>query len=215
MSEENSDVWDLTLRIQGLSIRLSGTNLRGSSSQAQQGAESGASGLSSAFSIVPEPTPSPNTPVSEPAQAAAAPVTPPRQSSAASVPEYPSLGSSRSPGFEARQRLVLSFPAIPDTCVALCRSLTVCELGPAGRAERAWVAGCWAGAVLISQQNRFYCILRASDLQAPVVCASVSAYRRILGLDLGRSVSHAFPSTSECRVYFSAAQVPYPAHLTR
>ena len=116
MSEENPDVWDLTLRIQGLSIRLGGTDVRGSASQAPQEAESGAvspSGLSSAFSIVPEPTPSPNTPVSEPAQAAAAPVTPPRQFPAASVPENPSLDSSRARGLkQGSASLSASLPSL-------------------------------------------------------------------------------------------------------
>ena len=246
-------MWDLTLRIQGLSLRLRGSSARGIGAevQAEAGAhaqvEVGASAgsvqpspevlRSGARQVSPEVGSRPGSPsalsvagsfsvVSEPVPAAA-PVTPPRQPSAQSVPEYPLQGSRGSPSFAARQRLALSFPRVPDTCIALCRGLSTCELGPEGRAERAWIAGCWAGATLrgevnkpdptapLSQQNRFYCILRAAGLQSPVVCASVAAYRRILGLDLGQSVSHAFPSTSECRVYFSAAQVSYPSQLTR
>ena len=58
MSGEDPDVWDLTLRIQGLSIRLSGSNTRGTVLQPHLEATSGAvspSASSSAFSLVPEP----------------------------------------------------------------------------------------------------------------------------------------------------------------
>ena len=150
----------------------------------------------------------------------------PPATSASAVPEYRSLGL-RDLGFEQRQLLALSFPQAPDTCVALCRALQVTELTASERASRAWVAGCWAGAVSrgevvkpdpfpsFSQPSRFYCILRATGLTAPVVCASLTAYRRVIGIDISKAVSHGFPSTSECRVYFAGAGVTYPAQLTR
>ena len=71
-------------------------------------------------------------------------------SAAPAVPEYP-LPGPRAQTFEQRQLLALSFCPVPDTCVALCKAFDVGELTAAERADRAWVAGCWAGAVLKGQ----------------------------------------------------------------
>ena len=103
MSDKGSDVWDLTLRIQGLSVRRSGSTNKGVAARPQPEAESGAVSpfaLSSAFSVVSDPTRAPSIPTSEPESASAAPASPPRRPSVSSVPEY-SQGSSQSPEFEA------------------------------------------------------------------------------------------------------------------
>ena len=275
MGDQEREVWDLTLQLEGLSLRLSRSrgvppgptltpNTRASSPSAEpQGSFSVISRATSASAPVPgsasslppafatglsPPVGSPSAPqagpgyspptaypASCPARGSSHPVgspsaCPPGPSpviaSASAVPEYP-LPGSRDLTFEQRQRLALSFPSVPDSCIALCRSLQVTELSAEERAARAWTAGCWAGAVLrgevlkpdpslsFNQPSRFYCILRASGLSAPAVCASLGAYRRLVGVNIAQAVSHGFPSTSECRVYFSAAGLPYPAHLTR
>ncbi|CAE7226712.1 unnamed protein product, partial [Symbiodinium sp. CCMP2456] len=106
-------------------------------------------------------------------------------------------------------------PSLPDSCLGLCRALTLSELTAHQRAERAWLAGCWARAVLTAEadrhdptppiglSSRYYCILRASGRESPAVVSSLAAFRRIVGPDLGTSVTHDFPSTSECRVFFA------------
>ena len=158
-------------------------------------------------------------------QVSQAPLLP--SSSTSVVPEYPLPRGGPSLDFSSPQRLALAFPSIPDSCVGLCRTLTGSDLNARERAERAWLAGCWAGAVwraevsrpdpspALGLQSRFYCILRASGLERPVVVASLGAFRRIVGTDLGSSISHGFPSTSECRVFFAAAGLTYPVSLTR
>ena len=64
-------------------------------------------------------------------------------SSAAAVPEYPLPQRSPPSAFAARQAIALDFPALPDSCLALCSSLSGSELSGVERASRAWLAGCW------------------------------------------------------------------------
>ncbi|CAE7246280.1 unnamed protein product, partial [Symbiodinium necroappetens] len=116
--------------------------------------------------------------------------------------------SSRAPvdgRFSRRQAITLAFPSLPDYLVDSCRQLSVGSLTPQQRANRAWLAGCWARAVLDGQvdkpdpsepldvSSRYDCVLRAEGLPSPVVCGSLSAFRRVVGPVLGRSVTHGFP----------------------
>ncbi|CAE7833938.1 unnamed protein product, partial [Symbiodinium necroappetens] len=113
----------------------------------------------------------------------------------------PSAGSASLPlRFSKRQAIALAFPPLPDYLVDSCRQLSVGNLTPHQRANRAWLAGCWAKAVLEEQvdrpdpsepldvSSRYYCVLRADGVPSPVVCASLAAFRRVIGPDLGRSV---------------------------
>ena len=255
MSDEEAE-WDLSLQIEGLSLRLWGLRL-GQRSSLSRSEPRSPSGSQSSFSLVS--LPSRSTPEQAPTRVLPAerspldlPASPnPLQASSHSsfggaqgsapgplpqvsqVPLLPSSSTSVVPeyplpqGSPTLQRLALAFPTIPDSCVGLCRTLTGSDLTARERAERAWLAGCWAGAVLRAEVNRpdpspalglpsrFYCILRASGLERPVVVASLGAFRRIVGTDLGSSISHGFPSTSECRVFFAAAGLTYPVSLTR
>ena len=187
MSDEEGE-WDLSLQIEGLSLRLRGLRLghRASLSRPEPGSPSGS--LSS-FTLVPAPSRSspeqaptrllsaerssldlPASP--NPLQASshrsvrkaegAAPGVLPQaiqvsslpSSSTSVVPEYPLPRGGPALDFSSRQRLALAFPSIPDSCVGLCRTLTGSELSARDRAERAWLAGCWAGAVLRGEVNR-------------------------------------------------------------
>ena len=171
-------------------------------------------------SVVLVPTAGPN-PAQVPGKA------PSPYPAAAAVPEYPLQGRRQAQTFLSRQEVALSFPPVPDFCKGICRSLGQGHPSADERAERAWLAGCWAGAVLeglvdrpdptphIGLQSRFYCILRADGLTEPVVASSLTVFRRIIGRELGTSVSQGFPSISECRVYFAAAGRPYPATTVR
>ena len=240
MGEPDREVWDLTLQLEGLSLRLSRTRghllfLLPSLLIPQQGlphlqvpAPVAAFAFDSASRPFPPATgsspcsgspsapqvgPSDSVPVArQPCPATGlsplvgSPSSPPvgTQSfatSASAVPEYP-LPGQRDLNFEQRQRLALSFPAVPDTCLALCRALQATELSAQERAARAWTAGLWAGAVLrgevlrpdpsptFNQPSRYYCVLRASGLPAPIVCASLGAYRKAVGVDVSKAVSH-------------------------
>ena len=250
MGEQEPPAWDLSLELEGLSLRLRGLRVSGS----QGRASSPASSLSG-FTLVPSERPvSPNalTRVQQPASSAGpADLTPKARTPVCSraggspppqpaplqpctsppsttvVPEYP-LHSRASPlGFQARQVLALSFPETPDSCIGLCRGLSTANLDPRQRADRAWRAGCWARAVLdlrvdrpdpsepLDLASRFYCVLRADGLDSPIVCSSLATFRRVVGPHLRTSVSHGFPSSSEARVYFAGASLPYPPALTR
>ena len=134
------------------------------------------------------------------------------------VPEYPLLGPLRS-----REEVAESFPALPDSLRDTCRSLRGSGLSWGARAERAWRAGCWARAVLeswaecpdrsepLGLSNRVYCVLAARGLAEPALLRSFAAYKAIVGdLRKGESLSHAFPSEAEARLYFAGAGIPFP-----
>ena len=108
----------------------------------------------------------------------------------------------------------------------LCRHLRGGLLTGEQRAERAWKAGLWAAEVLAGRsrcpeaspatglQNRYYAVLRAEipDFLGPVVVRTFSAYSALVGrLPGGTSISHAFPSESETRVYFAGAGLAFPS----
>ena len=134
------------------------------------------------------------------------------------VPEYPLQGPLR-----PRAEVSAEFPACPPELVATCRSLRGGLLSAEKRAVRAWTAGCWARAILQGEvefpeasastglSNRHYCVLAAEGLDRPVVVGTFLAYKKIVGqLRRGESVSQAFPSECECRLYFAGAGVPFP-----
>ena len=138
-------------------------------------------------------------------------------SSPPGVPEYPLQGP---PGPEEETQ---DFPPLPEALRNTCRGLRGGSLSWVDRAERAWKAGCCAKLLLrgtirfpdASQPtglaNRFYCILRAEGLQEPALVRSFHEYRAIVGsLSGSTSVSQAFPSESEARLYFAGACLTYP-----
>ena len=142
-------------------------------------------------------------------------------SSPSGVPEYPLQGPV-CPGSQLRQ----SFPPLPPALRETCRFLRGGQLTWQERAERAWLAGCFAGAILagrlhypdrsaaLNLQNRYYCVLRAAGLDSPRVVRDFRSYSKIVGrLQNSESVSHAFPSESESRLYFAAAGVEYRPSL--
>ena len=250
MSDSDPPTWDLSLEIEGLSLRLRGLRVSPETRDTASRPSSPRSSLSGFSVISSGRLGAPKSPARVPPEhlcsSAAQPSTLPAGSGLSKLPRIGSLAlplpvSSLPPRLQSypstpcrAPRLkglqigrALGFPVVPDSCVALCRGLSVSELGPTERAERAWLAGCWAGAVLaglvdrpdpsapLSLQSRFYCVLRAEGLASPVVCSSLSIFRRIVGHSLGSSVTHGFPSSSEARVYFSGAGLPYPPALTR
>ena len=242
---QSPPAWDLSLELEGLTLRLRGLRVSGSQTRAASPSSS-LSGFSlvaadrpldpNSLTRVQPPTssvglanltPKAGAPVHTPLLPAASPDQRASSSSTTVVPEYPLHNRASSLGFQARQVLALSFPETPDFCFGLCRGLSSANLDPRQRAVRAWRAGCWARAVLDQQvdrpdpsepldlPSRFYCVLRADGLDSPVVCSSLGTFRRVVGPQLGTSVSHGFPSASEARVYFAGASLSYPSSLTR
>eukprot|EP00435_Cladocopium_sp_Y103_P021640 s1714_g5.t1 len=132
-------------------------------------------------------------------------------------PAAPSVAPSRG-GLETRDQILASFAACPPRLLALGNKLFGANLSGRDRADRAWVAGQWARAVLDSRvhspnrtppldlRSRFYAVARADSVDCPVVFRSSSSYWRAIGsLEGSSSVSQSFPSESEARIYLLAA----------
>ena len=113
-------------------------------------------------------------------------------------------------------------PPIPDFCLRLCKSLYGGNLSNSERANRAWVAGVWAKWVIerrasrpqISQPcsvaNCIYVVLQCEGFECPLWCAKSSDYQRVIQGFEKPSVSHAFASKAEARVYCIAAGFELP-----
>jgi hypothetical protein len=127
-------------------------------------------------------------------------------------------GAVSQAGSETRAEILATFPPVPDHLLVLCEALTLAAGPTESRAHRAWVAGCWARAVLDSRVRtpnrtppiqlapRVYVVLRASGVRCPAIFRSRRDYFAALGsLEGSDSVSHAWPSEAEARVYLEAA----------
>lgn len=119
--------------------------------------------------------------------------------------------------------LARELPQVPDFCVRLCANLSGYQSASGkSRAERAWEAGFWAKCALegrirrprpswpLDLRNQFYVVLKAEGYPCPLVCNKAADYRAILQDFEGDTLSHAFPSQAEARVYCQAAGVPFP-----
>eukprot|EP00435_Cladocopium_sp_Y103_P051113 s2167_g15.t1 len=125
--------------------------------------------------------------------------------------------SSGSPGLETRDQIASTFRSCPAALRTLGGKLAGSSLSGVARIDRAWVAGCWAKAVLDSRvhspcrtppidlRSRFYAVVRAQSLESPTIYRSSSSYWRAVGTfsENNSSVSQSFPS--EARVYILAA----------
>ena len=137
-------------------------------------------------------------------------------SEAASVAAPP-----RGLGLETRDQIAATFPPCPDQYLRLGASLSGSRLGGVERIKRAWLAGNWAKAVLDSRvaspcrtpqldiRPRVYAILRSERTSQPTLCKSAGTYWSLVGsLEESNSISHAFPSESEAKIYFAGASAP-------
>ena len=124
------------------------------------------------------------------------------------------------PVVEYRDSILASFSPCPPAQLQLGARLSGSALPGEERARRAWKAGQWAKAVLsgrictpnrsvqLDLRPRCYCVLRATGISRPVLCLSARTYWSIVGeLSTSTSISHAFPSESEGRIYFAGAGV--------
>ena len=141
-----------------------------------------------------------------------------RRSAQGPFPGSSGFGTEPQVGSETRAQILASFPAVPDHLLVLCEALTLAAGPTEARAHRAWVAGCWARAVLdgrvrtpnrtppIQLAPRAYVVLRAAGIRCPALFRSRRDYFAALGtLEGSDSVSHAWPSEAEARVYLEAA----------
>ena len=129
--------------------------------------------------------------------------------------------ASAGTGAETRDSILASFPDCPHHLLAVANSrLGGTRASSEQRARRAWVAGKWAKAVLdgrvsspnrtpaIGLQNRFYAVARSSRCNTPRIFTSSTRYFGAIGpLEGSDSVSQAFPSETEARIYLEAAEL--------
>lgn len=121
----------------------------------------------------------------------------------------------------SRDSISADFPPCPRAFLAQSHRLGGSSLSAVDRIKRAWVAGCWAKAVLENQistpnrsvqldlRPRFYAVLRAADYSGPYLCLSATTYWRLVGrIQENDSISHAFPSELEATIYFAGASAP-------
>lgn len=119
-----------------------------------------------------------------------------------------------------------SLPPCPLSCLDLCNLLGPTESVAISRAKRAWEAGCWAKVVAEGKvpypratpplpgtlRNSVYVILQAPGLEHPVHVRFAAAYFKIIPkFEKGGSISHAFPTVAEAKVYCFAFGIPFPA----
>eukprot|EP00435_Cladocopium_sp_Y103_P043042 s6_g12.t1 len=89
--------------------------------------------------------------------------------------------------------------------------------------ELAWLAGQWARAVIrgrvsspnrtetVELGNRFWCVVKCSSCTVPQVFTTSAGYFRAIGTLAGSdTVSHAFASETEARIYLEAAGFEFP-----
>ena len=125
---------------------------------------------------------------------------------------------------ETRASIEESFPPCPQHWISAPVSrLGSSSLPPRQRAVRAWTAGHWARAVISGRvaspnrsetfdlANRFWCVLQCDRFSGPRVFSTSRAYFTAIGsLEGSNTVSHAFPSETEARIYFEAGGFTFP-----
>ena len=193
--DQDSEVVELSLQLSGLSITV-----RGSPSRAADFVR----GLSD-----PAPTPTGNHGYPQPLLGTPA----------------SSVASWVSSSVETRCSIASEFPTCPAHWIGLASSrLSGSRIGGADRARRAWLAGCWARAVIDSRvgspnrsaaielPNRLWCVLSCQGLSCPRVFTTSRQFFAAVGqVEGSTTVCHAFPSETESRIYFKAAGFEYPS----
>ena len=123
---------------------------------------------------------------------------------------------------ETREQILASFEECPASLLASGRRLVGASTSGDSRVQRAWIAGKWAGAVeagriatpnrspQLDLRNRFYAVVSCPGLSGPTIFKSAHSYWRAIGTTLANSpsISHAFPSELEAKIYLQAAGHP-------
>lgn len=195
LPDSDPEVVELSLQLSGLSITVGGSPSR---------AADFVRGLSDQAPTTPVhhgyPQPLPGTPAS-------------------------SAHSWVSSSVETRCSIASEFPACPAHWIGLAASrLSGSRVSGTDRAKRAWLAGCWAKAVIDSRigspnrscaielPNRYWCVLSCQGLSCPRVFTTSRQFFAAVGqVEGSTTVCHGFPSETESRIYFEAAGFEYPS----
>ncbi len=128
------------------------------------------------------------------------------------------------PPIETRRSIEDSFPACPSNWIRAGRTLSAIGTSGEERVTRAWLAGCWAKAVLDNRigspnrssacrlQNRFWVVLFCQGLETPRVFTSSRSFFAAVGRVEGSdTLCHGFASATE--TYLEAAGFAFPLSL--
>ena len=134
--------------------------------------------------------------------------------------ERPRPSSAYGTSLENRSQILATFEECPTHFLGQSRRLTGSSVPGPDRVKRAWVAGQWAQAVAAGRvhspnrsqsldiRSRFYAVVRAERVPAPTLFLTAGSYwARIGDFSSSSSISHAFPSEFEAKVYFAGAGV--------
>ena len=125
---------------------------------------------------------------------------------------------------ESYHRVACSLDPLPGYCIDLCIRLGGSKGDIEFRARRAWEAGLWARATLQGlvpkprpspklpgYKNTIYIVVRAPGVSVPTRLDSAAEYFRIIPSFAGSdSISHAFASVAEARVYCAGVGIALP-----
>ncbi len=124
------------------------------------------------------------------------------------------------PVLETRDQILASFDHCPTVWLQGHQKLVGSSRTGLDRIQRAWRAGQWAKAVAdgriptpnrtppLDLKSRFYSVVRCPGLAGPTVFNSAGSYWQAIGdLTTSPSISHAFPSQTEARVYLAGAGI--------
>ena len=192
-TSHDDDIIELAVSLRGLQISIRGPARVATESLSQiTGALAGQSGLSSA---------APGSP-----------------NSSALDFEPSAVSAVSTVGSETRADIQATFPLCTSYWISQAHRLGGERSAVEGRLRRAWLAGCWARAVLdgrvatparsvqLEVRPRYYVVLRCEGVDCPVVFESSASYWRAIRNFAGsNSVSHSFPSQTEARAYLDAA----------
>ena len=125
---------------------------------------------------------------------------------------------------ESYHRVADSLEPLPGYCLDLCVRLGGTKNEIEFRAKRAWEAGLWARATLQGlvakprptpklpgPRNTIYIIVRAPSVSSPTRVDTAAEYFRLIPSFAGsESISHAFGSLAEARVYCAGVGIALP-----
>lgn len=128
---------------------------------------------------------------------------------------------------EAYRRVAQSITPAPDSCFDLCVAIPGSREEVLRRVQRAWEAGLWSKAVIdgliakprptpkIALKPSCYIIVRGIGVDSPCWVTSSTAFFRLVPRFTESTITHAFPSIAEGRVYCRALEITIPEHPCR